>query len=123
MTMHEPTLSDVLVRLDRSLDLQERSLVELKGERYWRRVSVTVVAFVFVAFGFWVSVSRQADCHRANGSRTAAREAAVSDWNTAWGVLVDDRSDDAEAEKAALLTAIRENQERLRPDRDCAWPA
>lgn len=121
--MHEPTLGDVLVRLDRSLDLQERSLVELKEERYWRRVSVTVVAVVFLGFALWVSVSRQSDCHRANASRTAAREAAVSDWDTAWEVLVVSSDPETEREKAALLTAIRENQERLRPNRDCAWPA
>lgn len=121
--MTEPTLGDVLVRLDRSISLQEDSLEELKGERYWRRVSIAVLVFVFFGFAVWVSTSRQADCHRGNQSRAAAREAAVSDWGTAWDVLVDDDTAEARESKEALLRAIRDNQERLRPPRDCAWPA
>lgn len=126
----DPTLRDVIVRLDkatelqsRTLDLQERSLTELEGERYWRRVSVAVAAVVFLCFALWVSSSRQADCDRGNKARAAAREASVSDWNTAWDVLVTDDTPETEKEKEALLLAISNNQERLRPPRDCAWPS
>lgn len=119
----EPTLRDVIVRLDRAIDLQGRSLEELEGERYWRRVSVAVAAVVFICFALWVTSSRQADCDRGNKARAAAREASVSDWDTAWEVLVTDDSPETEQEKEELLVAIANNQERLRPPRDCAWPS
>jgi hypothetical protein len=116
----EPTLGDVVVRLDRALDLQERGLARLDEEKYWRRLSVSVVVVVFLSFAVWVMASRQSDCHRVNASRAGAREATVSAFATTWDQLVDPPDP---ARRAALLDAIEKDQERLRPARDCAWPA
>lgn len=99
-------------------DLQHTFAVE----RWWRRVLVGFVCLVLVSVGAWMSWDRQRACDRTNASRTALRESAVSDWETAWAVLVAEDDPATEARKAELLAAIDENRAERLPLRDCAWP-
>lgn len=89
----------------------------LAVERWWRRVLVGFVAVVLISVGVWMSWDRQSDCDRSVRARAASIDATVDAFDTTW-----DEVASTDEGKAHLLAAIRADQERIRPKRDCSWP-
>jgi hypothetical protein len=67
--------------------------------------------------GAWMSWDRQSDCDRSVRARAASIDATVHAFETTW----DEVASSPEG-RAELLAAIRADQERIRPKRDCSWP-
>jgi predicted negative regulator of RcsB-dependent stress response len=105
-------IETAIVRLDDLVQV-------LAVERWWRRVFVAVIAVGLLAVGAWFSYDRQAECDRSVRARGAAIDSVVVAFETTWDQVVQDPDPVA---KAQLLDAVRADQERIRPKRDCAWP-
>lgn len=114
-------LREEIRRLTADIEAATRALDEaavvLAVERWWRRVLVGFVVVVLLSAGAWMSWDRQAECDRSVRARAAAIDSVVHAFETTW----DEVSSSPEG-KAELLAAIRADQERIRPKRDCAWP-
>jgi hypothetical protein len=102
---------------DLSIDLRT-AVQALSRERWWRRVSFTVVAVMFVFALVGWTWSRQADCDRGNRSRVAIRASVSAAVGSVWDqVAANDPGKDE------LLAAVDEDVAAALPPRDCSWPA
>jgi predicted negative regulator of RcsB-dependent stress response len=103
--------------LEQALDRLEEVVHVMAVERWWRRVFVGFIVLTLLAAGSWMSWDRQSDCERSVRARAASIDATVHAFDTTW-----DQVASSPEGKASLLAAIRADQERIRPKRDCSWP-